>query len=555
MAEKTSRASAPPTLDLRRPLRDLQRRRLPRPQLAPRAPQAAPEAAELWLAVHLPALPFDAVAAGEAAGARPLAVVELVQRVQRVVAVSAAARERGVAPGLALAAALALEPRLETRARDPRAERRLLARLAREGFAFTPRVSLEPPDGVLLEVRGSLALFGGVEALSAAIEAAGARMGARVQLALAPTPLAALAAARAERAWRGANAVPFRVTSAAALVGALAPLPLAALRLPQDVIERLAKVGVRTLGEALRLPRAGFSRRFGAAALTTLDRCVGRAPDPRRPFVLRERFRARCEPAHELTTTAAVEAQLAPVLAELEAFLRERQCGITSLALALRHRAGASTRGVLRFASPAFEARAIARLLGERLAVLPLPAPVTAFEIGTSLLGPRALASESLWQPGEHGGGAGGETSALLERLRTRLGEESVYGLCLVPDHRPEAAWRVAEPGLGARSARATRAARTPPRGAAPASGGNAPVRRPLWLLATPQALAAAGGWPQCEGALERLAGPERLETGWWDGRDIARDYYVMRNAAGVQLWVYREREPPHPWFLHGVFG
>lgn len=396
------------------------------------------QAEELWLALHLPAIALDAVRR-EGDGSQPIAVVELAQRVQRIVAASPAARERGVAPGMALAAALALEPQLDVRSRDAGAERALLERLAAVAGEVTPRVSLEPPDGVLLEVRGSLALFGGVDALHEQVSAAARRSGARVRLALAPTPLAALAGARAPRARAQAA---FRVMHRAQLVGALAPLPLATLRLPPDVLARLAKMGVTGIGAALRLPRAGLARRFGPATLATLDRLVGRSHEPRRDVSRRERYRARHEPAYELTEQPAVIAFVTPMLEALEEFLRRRQGSITALECRLQHRGGTATRCRLRFAQPAFAAASIGFLLAERLAAIALAAPVRACELVTSRLVPRRSASASLWQPGEHGGGLANEAPELIERLRARLGEESVHGLCLVPEHRPEQAWK-----------------------------------------------------------------------------------------------------------------
>lgn len=529
----------------------------------------APAAAALWLAAHLPAIAFDAVCR-EGGDALPIAVVELVQRVQRVVAASPAARERGVAPGMVLAAALALEPRLDARARDTGAERTLLERLAAAAGEVTPRVSLEPPDGLLLEVRGSLALFGGVEAVCEKLRAAARSVGVRAQLALAPTPLAALAGARVPR--RRGSAL-FRVMHRAELVGALAPLPLAVLRWPEDLNARLAKMGVTRIGQALRLPRAGFARRFGPAALAALDRLVGGEVEPRRAVAQRERYRARREPSYELTDQPAVVAFLAPMLAELEAFLRSRQGSLTALDCRLHHRGLAATRCRLRFAQPAFAADAIGFLLGERLAATVLTAPVTACELVSSRFVPRHASSAALWQSGEHGGSPANEAPALIERLRARLGEESVYGLCLVPEHRPEVAGRRVVALRGAtrasseqREANGEQRTANSQKALAVASGSQlsalssklgsaAAARRPLWLLSTPLLMSAPGAWPQYEGPLEKLAGPERIETGWWDDRDVTRDYYVMRNRAAAQLWVYRERRPPHEWYLQGIFG
>lgn len=492
------------------------------------ATQSAPR--ELWVAVHLPELMLDALASGNRQAT--IAVVERIKGVQRIVAVGAAARERGVVSGMAYTAALALEPLLVAEARDAGREAQLLERLAARCMRFTPRVSVEAPDGLLLDVRGSLGLFGGAEALCADIERELRAGGAQPQLAMAPTPLGALCGARADRR--------FIVEDRAAFVSAIAPLPLAVLRFPAETVQRLASAGVRSIGQVLRLPRAGFARRFGKRALEALDRLVGRAPEMRRAFHARERFRSRIEPSCELTCLDSVLAFLAPELASLEEFLRSRQAGITSLACRLRHRERETSVYRLGFARPAFEAEAIAALLAERLANLTLPAPVIACELRSSLLVANALASDSLWKPGEHGGTASGEASMLVERLRARLGSENVHGLAVVSEHRPEAAWRVAEPQQ-----------RTPVVTQGALTGGS----RPLWLLREPQCLESVDGRPRHHGSLRMLRGPERLETGWWDGGDIARDYYVAGDARGGRLWIYRERLPPHRWFLHGMFG
>ncbi|MFM7708594.1 MAG: hypothetical protein ACKO9D_11350, partial [Gammaproteobacteria bacterium] len=159
-------------------------------------------------------------------------------------------------------------------AADPERLDHLADHLARLALGFSPRVSLES-DAVLLEVRGSFQLFGGPQALCAQLLARCRAAGVEPRWALAPTPLAALALARAMtdaevRAGQGVA-----VLARDRLVGALAPLPLAVLGWSDDTIARLASSGVRTLGAALRLPRAGFARRFGQGALADLDRLVG----------------------------------------------------------------------------------------------------------------------------------------------------------------------------------------------------------------------------------------------------------------------------------------
>src|SRR5262249_54996596 len=156
-------------------------------------------------------------------------------------------------------------------------------------------------------------------------------------VALAPTPLAALVAARAEAlAGTGPPVQPFMVTNQAQLVSRLSAMPLAPLRWPLEVQERLARMGVRTIGQVLRLPRVGFARRFGPGYLGELDRLTGRDADLRHYFQPRERFRRRRELTYELESTATLLAVLAPLLADLGQFLLQRQCGVTEIECRLR---------------------------------------------------------------------------------------------------------------------------------------------------------------------------------------------------------------------------
>ena len=411
----------------------------------------------------------------------------------------------------------------------------VLERLALRAEAYTPRVSLEPPDGLLLEVKGSLHLFAGVTGLRLAVTDECRRLGIRAVVAFAPTPRAALSLARAGRA--------LAILDPAQLIGRLAPLPLTTLRWSEGLLERLARSGVRTIGAALRLPRSGFARRFGAAQLATLDALTGRAPDLRQVFRAPLRFRRRRELTGELESHPAILATLAPLFAELGTFLRRRQCGVLELECLLGHRHSPPTRCLMRLAAPLADVRRLTELLGERLETLALPEPVRSCELRTDTLVPHRPDRLHLWQPGEHGGGLSSEASGLIERLRVRLGEEAIYGLTLLEGHRPEKAWgRTAPPAIAASS-------RTPP------ESDPGRQRRPLWLLPAPQPLPVEAGLPRRRGPLRLIGEPERIETGWWDGEEIARDYYIAADSHGVLLWVFREREAPHGWYLHGVFG
>jgi protein ImuB len=302
-----------------------------------------------------------------------------------------------------------------------------------------------------------------------------------------------------------------------------------------------------------------LARRLSSAAVLDLDIALAKQPSPRRSFVPRQRFRERCDFEAEIESVVYLQKALEPVIDRCARFLRERQAGIQALELTLRHRAIAATRVRLGLASITSERRRLTNVLDEKLHRLELAAPVRGMELRSGSLLP--LSADSLDAfAGAFSGGGRDTVPQLVERLRARLGDAAVYGLRSVAEHRPEAAWeRVRElrltdrpvadargsgPGAWVPDARVSDL-REP---AMPGTAHDMP--RPVWLLAEPAPLPTdlrRGGW-----VLEE--GPERIESGWWDGKGIARDYYVARHAEGARGWVFQERHSKS-WYLHGVFA
>jgi protein ImuB len=509
----------------------------PFPLAPPPSQQAlAFEPRELWVGLHLPWLEIEALQ--QTARDVPRAIVEMQGQAQYIVAACERAQRFGVRRGMGMAAALALVPNLETCARDVTRERQLLERLATRAHRFTPRVSLVPPDGLVLEVKGSLHLFGGAQTLCRALEVDCFEAGVKPIVSLAPSPLAALASARAGKS--------VLITDPARLVGEISALKLFTLRWPAEVLERLQKVGVYTVGQVLRLPRAGFARRFGREQLAELDRLTGRDADLRDQFRLRERFRRKEDLLQELEHHDAILSALTPLLEELGEFLKVRQCGVTQISFLLKHRRAARTRCVLRFAEPAANAKHFAKLFGEKLSALNLSEAVRGIELRSGDLVSCTPADASLWQPGEHGGEPRGRSPELIEHLRARLGHESVYGLRVLESHRPETSWATAE--LAARTSK-------PADRVVEDHVSWFVQRRPAWLLREPQPLVERNGLPQRQGALRFLEGPDRVEAGMALQGRVARDYYIVRDSHGVRLWIFRDLKSPYGWYLQGIFG
>lgn len=408
-----------------------------------------------------------------------------------------------------------------------------LDRLACWAGQFTPRVSLAAA-GLLLEIGGCLRLFGGLDALRQEVTQGLAEQGLSesngAHIAVASTPQAALWLAEGD----GGN---------------LDALLVADLTWPPGVAEKLMRFGLRRLGELRRLPSAALARRIGKESTTMIARAYGEAPDPRPDFIFPLRFDQAIELPAPVENAPALLFTARRLTAALAGWLAVRQAGLRECRLDLLHRQGV-TALPLRFADATRDGGRMERVLRERLERLQLAAPVENLRLAAEAVEPLAGWSGGLFDDG----GAKEGMAALVERLRARLGEERVFGVAPVADHRPECATR-----------------RAPVRSDGSKGGGDGGDSgsgpRPFWLLAAPEPLAEIGGRPHRRGPLRLLAGPERIESGWWqEGEtkeegggeavgDIRRDYFVALTADDRWAWIFRELKSPGGWFLHGWFA
>jgi len=528
----------------------------------------------LWACLLLPSLPLDvfARAAPPAEAAKPFAVGSG-GRTPRIVGANAAARDAGIRPGQLVSASLALAPGLAFRERDPDGESAALEAVASWATRFTPVIALAPPDAVLAEIGGSLRLFGGLPQLTTQLFRGAHDLGYAMRFALAPTPSAALLFARAEmaegsrRSRRNRGRLDFSGTSAEENEGAkkvepdpifhasmpeppiwldaLLPLPLSLTEADPAAIATLAAAGITTFGQACALPRAALARRVGADFVALLDRVRGLIPELRPPFVPPPIYVGKLDLPAPVASVDALAFAVNRLVLELAGWLTGRGLGVVEMSLALAHEryvrvatgVPATTAGFA-LAAPAREPAHLVAVLRERLARIVLPAPVEAITLTSKATAP--LASRNL---GLLPGDEAVATIPLLDRLRARLGEDAVTLVAPHAEHRPERAWRDGK--IGDRP-------RFP--GTMEGACKTWSVPRPVWLLAEPEPL---GHRLQVQPWVLR-DGPERIESGWWDGVDVRRDYFVAENPRGETVWIYRDHRygiDDGEWFLHGVFG
>lgn len=439
---------------------------------------------------------------------------------------------------------MALSQQLQLRPRDLAAEQAALQRLAAWALQFTPHVSVVGDDALLLDIGSCLAFFRGLTPLLQRLDTGLASLGYSCQRGCAPTPLAAL--------WRARAGCTLPVEQAGGLEAALQPLPLTVMRLPTEVEHSLNLMGIQQLGPLLQLPAAGLGRRFGAWLPQQLQQALGQLPDPRPAFTAPACFSSRLELAWATERTEDLLLVLRRLLIELCGYLAGCALGVQQVRLRLEHENRQQTEIDMGFGQPSRQPAYLLAIARERLERLELQATVAALELHADQLLPLQACSDDLFGDGS----PAGDLQLLHSRLRARLGEQAVQGVALVADHRPERAWRVVPVQLARRPSPqvAGRGLRRPAVVPEAAPSDLPSGRRPTWLLAEPQALRVVEHRPWYGEPLLCPGRPERVESGWWDGTPVSRDYYWARGQhSGRLLWIFQERASQQ-WFVHGLF-
>lgn len=467
----------------------------------------------LWACLYIPDLAFAAAFGGQP-GDGPAVLVDGPAARRQVLAGNAEATRAGVRRGQGLATARALCPALRARPRHPGHEARLLEELAAWSYTFSSRVCPAPPQSILLEVGASLRLFDGWAGLQRRLRTALDDLVPVHRLAAAPSAAAAWLLARHHDG--------LCIDAQAPLLHALGQLPLAGCGLPAARVDALQGMGFRHLGELFRLPRPELLRRIGADGLDWLDRLRGEAAEALPGWRPPDRFDHTLEFDAEVHGGDGLLFPLRRLTTALAHMLTARDGGVQHFDMVMVHAGEAQTRVPVHLAVPQREAATLFELARTRLERVELPAPVRALQLQATQLPDFRPGLRDLFEPVR---GQGLDWPALAQRLAARLGDSALRPLSAVSEHRPECAWRAAQPGRHI-----------------PAE----PRPRPSWLLPRPIPL---------RGAVSILSGPERLETGWWDGGDVRRDYYRVQTAAGQQAWAFRPPGSEGGWMLHGWFA
>jgi protein ImuB len=524
------------------------------------------------LSIWLPNLAIERWA--KASGAAPDAEAALTVDGAHGLVIHAAPRAaaaKGAHPDGRLTDARALNPALAAIPADPAGDRDALAALARWAGRWSPLVEADGEDGLRLDVSGVAHLFGGEGRLLADVANRLDGLGLTSRAAIAPTAGAAWALAR----YGPSSAIVSRDAAAA-----LAPLPVAALRLSPIATRTLERLGLKTIEALAGIERRSLARRFREAdnPLDALDRALGRKPEPLTALKTDPPPRVSLRLEEPVTHSEAAPQALGLLVPRLVEELERRKLGARHLTLTAFQVDASLGIATVATAIPSREPKHLQRLLAEKAAAIDPGFGIDAFALTADWCEPLGAAQDSLAEEpnGER------DVAKLVDRLTVKLGPQAVRRPCAVESHVPERAsgwvaainpprdgegnrrrrWR----GVGALHAAPSTMLRMVP---LPVPGRIHPQRqldRPeaiSVIYATPEGLPRRFVWRRLVHDIARVEGPERIAPEWWRQPSTARarDYYRVEDSAGRRYWIFREgrigdgRGGAPLWFIHGLFG
>ena len=537
----------------------------------------------------------------------PFALTHRQSNTERVYCLNLQALEHGVQKGTGLGEARVLCPGLQTVTADTRADARFLHMLARWAGQYCPWVGIEQDGLALditgsAHLRGGeLALLedmstrlsrAGISALAGLADTRGAAWalarhkaqtsnnrpppsgpnqstkeaisaprppsvlpvssgGVAVKTrSAAPHPnLAGISEDHERRAVTGRNfsamqqGSPFAIAPPGGALAAIAPLPVAALRLPTATCSRLQRLGIRTVKDVSALPRSSLSRRFGAEVLLRLDQALGAVAEPVTPLPPPAPFAFSMTLPEPIGLLSDIEAGLARLLTRLCARLETAEKGARRLVFTARRVDQGHVQAEVRLARPMRDATRMARLFERGLEGLDSGYGIDRIRLEAVELEALPLRQTSRYKAPDDDGGL----ADIITRLGNRIGLENITRVLPADSHLPEKSFSV----LPAAYSKA-------------AGGWAGPAPRPMLIFA-PEPIAGHGPQPPERFRWRRLwfrvakaIGPERIAPEWWfdhpEWRSGVRDYWRVLTQEGRRLWLYFTPQNPG-WFVQGEFA
>jgi protein ImuB len=452
------------------------------------------------------------------------------------------AQMQGIHEGMVLADARAIIPGLVVHDEKPGLPNQLLKRLALWCIRFTPFAAVDLPNGLILDVSGCAHLWGGDELYVKEIIQRLQERGYHVRAAMADTIGAAWAVARYGKGTM--------IVERGAQINALLGLPAAALRLDQETVERLDKLGLRQIKDFLHFPRPALRRRFGAQLLQRINQAVGKEDEVIEPVQPIEPYTERLPCLEPIITNTGIEIALRRLLDLICKRLQEEQKGLRVAIFKAYQINGGIAQIVIETNGPSSHADHLYKLFEIKLPIIQPESGIELFVIEAKRIEDHAPEQENIWE---------GTTGAndiritqLLDRLMMKIGADRIHRFLPDAHYLPERSMRAAS-SVDEK----------------PVTEWKTDLPRPIQLLARPERIEVTAPIPdyppmlfRYKGKLHKIKkadGPERIEQEWWIQPGEHRDYYYVEDEEGCRYWLFREghydANKTCDWYLHGFFA
>jgi protein ImuB len=454
---------------------------------------------------------------------------------------NAIAQTQGAYIGMAVADARAIIPSLEVIEDKSGHSEALLNGIAEWCIRYTPCISIDNTDGLILDVTGCAHLWGGEKQYLTAILKRLKEFGYNARASMADTIGAAWAATHF-----GKNNL---IIESGNQSTQLLSFPPASLRIEPDTAERLEKLGLRQIKNFITIPRPALSRRFGKSFLLRLDQALGHEAEMLQPIHPIEPYQERLPCLEPIVTAKGIEIALENLLNTLCSRLQKGGKGLRAASF-MGYRLDGKTETIdITTTRATCNRKHLFKLFEIRINTIEPALGIELFILNASGIENVIPHQHQLWI---HGGLNDVAISELLDRIGGKVGASQIQRY--VPDehHWPERSFRPA----ASINEKLT-------------SGWKVDRPRPLQLLSNPETIEVTAPIPdyppmlfRYKGKLHKIMkadGPERIEEEWWLQEGQHRDYYSVEDEEGNRYWIFRlghyDADKTYRWFLHGFFA
>jgi len=457
-------------------------------------------------------------------------------------AASTVAEANGIEPGMVVADARAVFPSLEVIDDEPELANNVLNELAEWCIRYTPIAAVDPPNGLIIEATGCAHLWGGEVRYLQDIIIKLENSGYDIRAAIADTIGAAWAICRY------GQKTPIVETGCQA--DALLPLPPAALRLEQDVLQRLQKLGLQQIRNFIGMPRSVLRRRFGQRLLDRIDHAIGPSNETITPIQPIEPYQERLPCMEPIVTATGIKIALKRLLETLCKRLGAEGKGLRAANFKCYRMDGILEQIDIVTTGPSCHSQHLYKLFELKVSTIEPALGIELFLLEAPHVEDMPTIQEALWNSAGNYLNTG--IMELLDRLAGRAGMGAINRYFPDEHYWPERSVKTAT-SLMEKPQTAWRTDRL----------------RPVLLLPKPEIIdvvsAPLPDYPpmllRYKGKLHHIKkadGPERIEQEWWIEQGLHRDYYCVENEHGERYWIFRsghyDGNKPQ-WFVHGFFA